>query len=69
MTKQKTTFEDDMMQLEKIVQSMEQGELPLEESLKVFEEGTKLIKRCQKRLAETELRVEKIMNAQGETEE
>ena len=50
-------FEDAMKMLEKIVQDLERGELSLEESLKVFEEGMKLIKFCSEKLEEVEQRV------------
>ena len=50
-------FEESMQRLEKIVQNMEGGELSLEESLKDFGEGMKLVKLCSKRLEEAEKKV------------
>ena len=50
-------FEEAMKRLEDIVQSLESGDLPLEESLKIFEEGMKLISFCSKRLEEAEQKV------------
>jgi len=52
-----TKFEDAMSRLEQIVQSLESGELSLEESIKVFEEGMKLAKFCSQKLEEAEKKV------------
>lgn len=51
-------FETAMARLEEIVQGLEQGDLPLEQSLKLFEEGVKLSRICNKRLEEAERKVE-----------
>ncbi len=62
-------FEKDLETLEKIVESLEDGELSLDESLKRFEEGVKLAKRCDKALAAAEKRIEILTkNAEGELE-
>jgi exodeoxyribonuclease VII small subunit len=53
----KPTFEKAMQRLEEIVQELETGELPLEDSLKKFEEGVKLSKYCSCVLDETEKKV------------
>ena len=53
----KVTFEQAMKDLEEIVRELEAGELPLEESLKKFEEGMKLSKLCSSKLEEAEQRV------------
>jgi exodeoxyribonuclease VII small subunit len=50
-------FEDAMKRLEDIVEDLEGGELPLEDSLKVFEEGMKLLSFCSDKLDEVEKRV------------
>ena len=50
-------FEDAMNRLEEIVQNLESGDLPLEDALNVFEEGTKLSKFCSSKLEEAEKRV------------
>ena len=50
-----------MGRLEQIVSSMERGDVALEESLKVFQEGTELVRNCGKLLDEAELQVKKIM--------
>lgn len=54
-------FEDAMKRLEHIVEDLESGELPLEESLKVFEEGMKLLSFCSDKLEEVEKRVEVLI--------
>jgi exodeoxyribonuclease VII small subunit len=60
-------FEDALKKLEKIVDDMEAGELPLETLLSRFEEGSKLVKVCQAKLDEAELKIQKLeKNAAGE---
>ena len=54
-------FESALGRLEKIVQELEQGDLPLEQSLKLFEEGVKLARLCTKRLDEAERKVEVLL--------
>lgn len=54
------TFEDKIQRLEQIVRSMERGDVALEESLKLFQEGTELVRSCGKLLDEAELQVQKI---------
>lgn len=60
MNQNNATFEENMLRLEKIVQSMERGDVSLEESLKMFQEGTELVKTCSKLLDDAELQVNKI---------
>lgn len=55
------SFEENMQRLEQIVRSLERGDAPLEESLKLFQEGTGLIASCGKLLDEAELQVKKIV--------
>ena len=55
---QKQNFETSLTALEKIVRDLEAGDLPLEESLKLFEDGVKLSRECQERLAQAERRIE-----------
>ena len=57
----KEKFEDALEKLEDIVKKMEAGDLPLEEALKSFEEGIKLIRLCQAKLNEAERRVEMLL--------
>lgn len=63
MNPQNQTFEASMVRLEQIVRAMERGDVALEESLKLFQEGTELVKNCQKLLDEAQLQVKKIMTA------
>lgn len=51
-------FEAALVRLEEIVQELEKGDLPLEQSLKLFEEGIKLSRICNSRLEEAERKVE-----------
>ena len=61
MNEKNATFEQNMARLEQIVRSLERGDAPLEESLKLFEEGTGLVRSCGKLLDEAELQVKKVM--------
>lgn len=63
MNQKNHTFEENMHRLEMIVRAMERGDVPLEESLKLFQEGTALIESCSKLLDEAELQVTKITAA------
>jgi exodeoxyribonuclease VII small subunit len=54
-------FEEAMARLEEIVQELEKGDVPLEQSLKLFEEGIKLSGICNKRLEEAERKVEILL--------
>ena len=56
----KLSFEAALTKLEAIVDSMEQGEVPLAELLGKYEDGTKLLKICETRLKEAELKIEKL---------
>lgn len=65
--KHTNTFETAVERLETIVQVMESGELPLEELLERYEEGTRLVKLCGEKLAAAEKRIEIVTrNAAGE---
>ena len=55
--KSKTGFEESMLRLEEIVRLLEKGDAPLEDSIKLFEEGTKLAKKCDELLNEAEKKV------------
>ncbi len=63
MNAENKTFEASMARLEQIVRAMERGDVALEESLKLFQEGTELVRSCQKILDEAQLSVKKIMTA------
>ncbi|MBO5837056.1 MAG: exodeoxyribonuclease VII small subunit [Oscillospiraceae bacterium] len=70
MSKENMTFEDNMRRLEEIVRAMDRGDVPLDESLKLFQEGTKLVESCGKLLDEAELQVKQIVaDAQGNPSE
>ena len=57
-TDDKPAFESALTQLETIVETMESGDVPLAELLAKFEEGNKLLKICESRLKEAELKIE-----------
>ena len=63
MNQNNRTFEENMQRLEQIVRAMERGDVALEESLKLFQEGTELVRNCGKLLDEAQLQVNKIMVA------
>lgn len=63
MNQSNKTFEQSMDRLEQIVRAMERGDVPLEESLKLFQEGTELVRSCQKLLDNAQLQVNKIVTA------
>ena len=54
------SFEDALARLESIVDSMEQGQVPLAELLTRYEEGTKLLKVCEARLKDAELKIDQL---------
>jgi exodeoxyribonuclease VII small subunit len=55
------TFEESLNELERIVKQLENGDLPLEESLKLFEQGIKLSRLCKERLTAAERRIEVLI--------
>lgn len=59
-------FEASLEELEKLVESLEKGDLSLEESLKKFEHGVKLTRACQTALKEAEQKVQILMEQNGE---
>lgn len=63
MNQSNATFESNMQRLEQIVRAMERGDIALEESLKLFQEGTELVQSCGKLLDEAELQVKMVMTA------
>src|SRR6516225_2192147 len=58
-------FEECLERLEKIVQELEKGEVPLEKSLKLFEEGIELSSACRKELEQAEGKVEILLKQNG----
>ena len=63
----KKTFETAIEQMDKIVQELETGDIPLEQAIKKFEEGVKLSQLCSKRLDETEEKMSMLIKtAEGQ---
>jgi exodeoxyribonuclease VII small subunit len=60
------SFEAGLQELEGLVKEMENGDLPLERALELFEKGMKLSETCRKQLAEAEMRVETLIKRAGE---
>lgn len=58
---EKITFEEALARLEELVRSLEEGKLPLAESLTAFEEGVALLRRCTQELEEAEGKVEVLL--------
>ena len=61
-------FEDCIQRLEKIVQELEKGDVPLEKSLTLFEEGMQLSSTCRKELEEAEGKVEILLKQNGKVQ-
>ncbi len=57
------TFEDALHRLEAIVESLEQGTVPLDQALDLYEEGVKLSQECADRLKTAEQRIKKLTKA------
>lgn len=60
MAGKKLSFEQSMARLDEIVRHLEKGDMPLNDSLALFEEGTSLIRSCEKQLDEAEQKVVKL---------
>jgi exodeoxyribonuclease VII small subunit len=58
-------FEESLAELEKLVEQMEKGDLPLEEALESFERGVNLTRTCQKALQEAEQKVQILLEKNG----
>ena len=70
MNQKNQTFEQNMERLEQIVRAMERGDVALDESLKLFQEGTELVRSCEKLLENAKLQVRQITpGAEGEPTE
>ena len=63
MSEKNKDFESSLKELEEIVTELEGGDLPLEKSIKAFEDGIKLTRHCQKLLTEAELKIEKLVDS------
>ena len=62
-------FEESLEKLSRLVEKMESGDLSLEESLKIFEEGIKLSKDCQNALNEAEKKVQALLLEEDQASE
>ena len=62
------SFEQALARLEKIVDKLDDGNLPLDESIALFKEGTSLAKVCRDKLAEAEVQVKEALKAGGDEE-
>lgn len=63
------TFEDAMKELESIVRSLERGDLPLDQSLDLFQKGVKLTKLCTEKLNDAEAQIKLLERNNGEVTE
>ncbi|PZN69473.1 MAG: exodeoxyribonuclease VII small subunit [Candidatus Methylumidiphilus alinenensis] len=66
MVKKSVPFEESLAELEQLVERMEQGNLALEESLKLFERGVQLTRTCQKALKDAGQKVSILLEENGE---
>lgn len=67
--KKSADFEQSLTRLEELVEEMEGGELSLEAMIKHFEEGSKLVDLCNRKLNEVEQKIEKLVKKEGELKE
>ncbi len=67
MADEKLSFEDALAKLEALVRDVEEGKIGLEDSIRRYEEGVKLLRRCRSILAEAEMKIQKLQTtAEGE---
>ena len=66
MPKKELSFEEAMEKLEELVNSLESGDFALEESLKLYEEGVKLVNLCNKKISNVEKSIKILLNSDGE---
>lgn len=64
MNEQSLSFEQSITRLDEIVKKLEKGDVPLQDALVLFEEGTGLVQKCGSLLDEAELKVVKLMKGQ-----
>lgn len=60
------TFEEAMKKLEEVVQSLEDGDVPLEQAIHLYQEGIKLSKRCHEKLQTVEKKMDQVMDQNGQ---
>ncbi|WP_404452968.1 exodeoxyribonuclease VII small subunit [Virgibacillus necropolis] len=66
MNENELSFEEAMVELEKIVEQLEEGDVPLEKAINYYQDGMKLSKVCNDKLINVQEKMTKIMNEQGE---
>ena len=69
MSKEGKKFEDKVSELEEIISILENGDIPLDESIKKYTEAMKLVKECDEELKNIEEKVNKIVSENGELED
>lgn len=69
MKKEEKGFEESIEELEKIVESLENDELNLDDSIAKFEQGMKIAKDCNKKLEEAEKKITVLLNENGNIKE
>ncbi|GAE36346.1 exodeoxyribonuclease VII small subunit [Halalkalibacter akibai] len=62
------SFEEAMSQLESVVEKLEQGDVPLEKAISMFQEGMALSKQCHEKLEQVEKQMDQILHEDGEIE-
>ncbi|MGM8365093.1 exodeoxyribonuclease VII small subunit [Virgibacillus sp. W0181] len=67
-TEQELSFEDAMNKLEEIVKQLEEGDVPLEKSISLYQQGMELSKLCNEKLSNVQSKMTEIMNEHGDTE-
>ncbi len=65
-TTEEPSFEEQLDELDTIVSTLEEGKLPLDEALTLYERGMRLAQSCQRRLDEAELRVSRLRASEGD---
>lgn len=66
MAGKEATFEDNLRRLEEVVGKLEQGELPLDDAIKLYQEGMRLSKLCSERLSAVESEIKKLVVANNQ---
>ena len=61
MAGKEATFEDNLRRLEEVVSKLEQGDLPLDDAIKLYQEGMRLSKLCSERLGAVESEIKKLV--------
>ncbi|MBQ3378857.1 MAG: exodeoxyribonuclease VII small subunit [Clostridia bacterium] len=61
----KISFEENIKKLDEIVKALERGDLPLDDMIKLFEQGAALSKQCKKTLDEAQLKVRMLLSEEG----